>query len=138
MTSTDSSPSGGSSPIAIGTRLEACCTVAGATMLESGDAEHLAQVLKALGDPIRLRLLSIIASAPTGEVCACDLPDSVERSQPTVSHHLSQLVAAGILEREQRGKWAWFRLQPTAIDRVVTAISSCCAPDSAPSTRDPA
>ena len=107
-------------------------------MLESGDAEHLAQVLKALGDPIRLRLLSIIASAPTGEVCACDLPDSVERSQPTVSHHLSQLVAAGILEREQRGKWAWFRLQPTAIDRVVTAISSCCAPDSAPSTRDPA
>ena len=55
--------------------------------------------------------MSIIATTPGGEVCACDLPGLLDRSQPTMSHHLGQLVKAGILEREQRGKWAWFRLR---------------------------
>lgn len=95
--------------------------------MAEADAEQLAAVLKALADPVRLRLLSIIASAPGREACACDLPASVGRSQPTVSHHLSQLVAAGILDREQRGKWAWFRLRPTAVDAVCAGIGACCA-----------
>ena len=59
-----------------------------------------------------------MATSPTGEVCACDLPDSVDRSQPTVSHHLSLLVDAGLLEREQRGKWAWFRLRYERLDEL--------------------
>ena len=67
--------------------------------------------MKALADPVRLRLVSIVAAAPAGEVCACDLPALLDRSQPTISHHLTQLVQAGMLEREQRGKWAWFRVR---------------------------
>lgn len=111
---------------------DACCAVPGATMIEEEEAERLASVLKALADPVRLRLLSIISSAPGQEACACDLPASVDRSQPTVSHHLSQLVAAGILDREQRGKWAWFRLRPAAVDSVCAAIGACCTPGGSP------
>jgi ArsR family transcriptional regulator len=83
---------------------------------------ELAGVLKVLADPVRLRLVSIVAAAPTGEVCACDLPELVGRSQPTVSHHLSLLVRAGIFEREQRGKWAWFRLRLETLAAVRTAL----------------
>lgn len=107
---------------------DGCCAVPGAVVIAETEAEQLAAVLKALADPVRLRLLSIIASAPGREACACDLPASVGRSQPTVSHHLSQLVGAGILDREQRGKWAWFRLRPAAVDAVCAAIGACCAP----------
>ena len=73
-------------------------------------------VLKALADPIRLRLVSVVAAG--GEACACDLPALVGRTQPTVSHHLSQLVKVGILEREQRGKWAWFAVNEARIAHV--------------------
>lgn len=107
--------------------MDGCCAVPGATMLSEGDAAALAAMLKALADPVRLRLLSIIASAAAGEVCACDLPASVDRSQPTVSHHLSQLVAAGVLEREQRGRWAWFRLRPGNVEAICAAIGACCS-----------
>ena len=79
-------------------------------------AADLASVLKALADPVRLRLVSIIGAS--GEACACDFPEILGKSQPTVSHHLSQLVNAGILEREQRGKWAWFSLNEARIDEV--------------------
>jgi len=92
-------------------RTATCCGSAGGDALTEAQADELAAALKALADPVRLRLVSILATSPTGEVCACDLPDSVDRSQPTVSHHLSLLVNAGLLEREQRGKWAWFRLR---------------------------
>ena len=107
---------------------ELCCTALGSAPLDDENAASLAAVLKALADPVRLRLVSIVATATGGEVCACDLPALVQRSQPTVSHHLSQLVNAGILDREQRGKWAWFRLQAGALESVRDAI----APDSAP------
>lgn len=80
-------------------------------------AEELAAAFKVLADPVRLRLLSLIASADEGEVCACDLPAAVDRSQPTVSHHLSVLAEAGLVLREQRGRWAWFR-----VDRQRVAI----------------
>lgn len=91
--------------------VELCCTPLLQGALDEEQATELAEVLKALADPIRLRLVSIVASAEAGEVCACDLPAMLERSQPTVSHHLSLLVRAGVLDREQRGKWAWFRLR---------------------------
>lgn len=85
------------------------CCVLEAPLDEDG-ATTLALQLKALADPTRLRLLSLIATSPSGELCACVLPAAVDKAQPTVSHHLSQLVQAGVIEREQRGKWAWFRL----------------------------
>ena len=95
-----------------------CCSPLLRAPLTEKDAVELAAVLKALADPIRLRLLSIIAASPSGEVCTCDLPDLLDRSQPTVSHHLSLLTKAGIVEREQRGKWAWFRLCHAQIDAI--------------------
>jgi ArsR family transcriptional regulator len=88
-----------------------CCVPFLDQPLDEASADDLAELLKALADPVRLRVLSIIATSPSGEVCACDLPGLLGRSQPTMSHHLGQLVKAGILEREQRGKWAWFRLR---------------------------
>jgi len=88
-----------------------CCGSVSGDALTEAEAIELAAALKALADPVRLRLVSIIATSPTGDVCACDLPESLDRSQPTVSHHLTLLVNAGLLDREQRGKWAWFRLR---------------------------
>jgi ArsR family transcriptional regulator len=86
--------------------------------LDERAANQLAEVFKALADPARLRLVSLVATTPGGEVCACDLPAFLGRSQPTVSHHLSLLVRAGVFEREQRGKWAWFRLRPGALASI--------------------
>lgn len=79
--------------------------------------------MKALADPARLRLLSLIAATDDGWACACDLHTPLGRSQPTVSHHLSTLVKAGLLEREQRGKWAWFRVRHDRLDAVRTALA---------------
>ncbi|MBW3605573.1 MAG: metalloregulator ArsR/SmtB family transcription factor [Actinobacteria bacterium] len=98
-----------------------CCPPLTAAMNRER-AEELAGTLKALADPTRLQLLSIIATAADGEVCACDFPELLDRSQSTASHHLSQLVAAGILEREQRGKWAWFRLRRDRLAAVAEAL----------------
>ena len=98
-----------------------CCTPIFTETLAEDDAADLAGVLKALADPVRLRLVSIVGAS--GEACACDLPALVDRSQPTVSHHLSQLVQAGILEREQRGKWAWFSLNQHRIDEVRAVLT---------------
>ena len=98
-----------------------CCSPLLRSRLDHDEAEQLAAVLKTLADPIRLRLVNLVADA--GEICACDLPAVLDRSQPTVSHHLSQLVRAGILEREQRGKWAWFRLRRDQLERVRAALS---------------
>ena len=99
--------------------MQSCC-VSGTPMTEA-DAVALAAKLKALADPVRLRLVSLIASSEADDVCACDLPVALGRSQPTVSHHLSILVEAGILNRQQRGKWAWFSLTDE-IDRVAGAM----------------
>ena len=78
-------------------------------------AARISPLLKALADPVRLRLVSLVAGSASGELCACDLPGALGRAQPTVSHHLSMLVKAGILDREQRGKWAWFRVRPETL-----------------------
>ena len=95
-----------------------CCDPLSSGALSHDDAVELAKILKALADPIRLRLVSIIAASPSGEVCTCDLPELLDRSQPTISHHLTQLAKAGIVEREQRGKWAWFTLRPQRLNAL--------------------
>lgn len=92
--------------------------------LSISGAEDLAGEFKVLSDPVRLRLLSIIACAPDGEICACDLPDPVERSQATVSHHLSMLARAGLITREQRGRWAWFAIAPEREDFVSSVLDT--------------
>ena len=92
--------------------LDGCCERVTAGVLDEGAAVELAAVFKVLADPARLRLLSMVASASAGEVCACDLVAPLGRSQPTVSHHLSLLVDAGLLTREKRGRWAWYRVVP--------------------------
>ena len=99
-----------------------CCAPLLRSALDEEQASELAEVLRALADPVRLRLVSIIGTAASGEVCACDLPALVDRTQPTVSHHLSLLVRAGVLEREQRGKWAWFRLRRERLAAVGDAL----------------
>lgn len=95
--------------------IEQCCEPVFSEPLSTEDASDLAAGFKVLADPVRLRLLSLIANAPDGELCACDLVEPLDRSQPTVSHHLSILADAGLLIREQRGKWAWFRVVPARI-----------------------
>ena len=102
--------------------VEPCCPPLSEGSLGEAEAVALASILKAIADPLRLRLLSMIATTPGGQVCACDLPALFNRSQPTMSHHLSLLVKAGLLDREQRGKWAWFRVVPEQLDMVATVL----------------
>ena len=104
------------------TTITACCEPVTEAALSEDEATQLAAGFKVLADPVRLRLLSLIATAPDGEVCACDLTEPVGRSQPTVSHHLSILTDAGLLEREQRGRWAWFRARPDRLEVLRDAL----------------
>ncbi len=87
------------------TTLDACCAPLLAAPLDETDAEELAAAFKALADPVRLRLLSLIAAAPEGTACSCHLEEPVGRSQPTVSHHLSVLAEAGLITKEKLGRW---------------------------------
>lgn len=103
--------------------IEACCDPVLTEAISPEHAEELAAGFKVLSDPIRLRILSLIATSPGGEVCACDLVEPVGRSQPTVSHHLSILADAGLLTREQRGKWAWFRVVPERVAVLRDALA---------------
>ena len=89
----------------------------------AAEADELAAAFKLLADPIRLRILSLIANSARGELCACDLPGLIERSQPTVSHHLSLLTEAGLVSREQRGKWAFFTVERDRVAVLRDALS---------------
>jgi ArsR family transcriptional regulator len=104
-----------------------CCSPVTAGVLDDDVAERLARVFKALGDPTRVKLLSLIAASEGGEACACDLIEPVHLSQPTVSHHLRQLVEAGLITREQRGKWAYYRVVDAALSAVARALSPAAA-----------
>ena len=95
-----------------------CCRPVSARVLEESQAEVLARSFAALADPIRLRLLSFVASSDADEVCACDLVEPSGRSQPTVSHHMKILVDAGLVEREKRGLWVWYRVAPDRLDAL--------------------
>jgi ArsR family transcriptional regulator len=90
--------------------------------LDSGQAEVLAAAFSALADPVRLRLLSHVAAAP--EVCACDLGAIVDRSQPTISHHMKILHEAGLIEREKRGLWVWYRIVPERLESLRAALAT--------------
>ena len=99
-----------------------CCEPGLAAPLSREEADGLAHLLKAVSDPTRLQLLSIIRSSPNSEACVCDLTTPVGLSQPTVSHHLKVLTDAGILKREQRGTWAWFSLNPDRLQQIANAL----------------
>ncbi|MFI7583674.1 ArsR/SmtB family transcription factor [Kocuria sp. M1N1S27] len=96
-----------------GTPATECCSLSGGPM-GPDDAQRVAALLKALSDPTRLRLLSHVAAQGCEAVCACDLTEELGISQPTVSHHMKKLVDAGLLTREQRGKWAHYSVVPSA------------------------
>ncbi len=101
-----------------------CCTPVTGSSLSATDAEGLARTLKALADPARLRLLSIIAAHEGGEACVCDLTEPLGLSQPTVSHHLKVLTEAGLLTRDKRGSWAYFALVPGAVEGITAHLTS--------------
>jgi ArsR family transcriptional regulator len=103
--------------------IDGCCGSVAAGPLAETDAEDLAAAFKVLSDPVRLRMLSFVASAESGEVCACDLVEPSGRSQPTVSHHLALLVGAGLLTREKRGRWAWYRVVPERLSTLQAALA---------------
>ena len=103
-----------------------CCAPITGTPLSAEDAEKLAALLKAIAEPTRLRLLSLVAAHEGGEACVCDLTDPVGLSQPTVSHHLKILVDAGLLIREKRGVWAYYRLVPERLSHVAQALDVTC------------
>jgi ArsR family transcriptional regulator, arsenate/arsenite/antimonite-responsive transcriptional repressor len=105
-----------------------CCAPLGASTLSNEEAEATAQLFKALGDPARVRLVNLLAQGE-GEVCMCNLIEPVGLSQPTVSHHMKKLVDAGLVEREQRGKWAYFSLKRDAVDKLALVADlkeACC------------
>jgi ArsR family transcriptional regulator len=104
--------------------LTECCTPVVRELIQPMEAEVLASGFKALADPARLRLISLVAAHQGAEACVCELTDPVGLSQPTVSHHLKILVDAGILTREQRGKWAYYRLVPDALNVLAALIAS--------------
>lgn len=103
--------------------MNTCCEPVLAGALSEADAVDLAAAFKVLADPARLRLLSLIAAAESEEMCACDLIEPIGRSQPTVSHHLSVLTEAGLLTREKRGKWAWYRVVPERVANLRDALA---------------
>ena len=102
--------------------LAGCCTPVTDGVLSPEAAEQLARAFKALGDPTRVRLLSLIAAHSDGEACVCDLTEPVGLAQSTVSHHLKQLVEAGLITREQRGKWAYYRVAHAALDTIAGTL----------------
>jgi ArsR family transcriptional regulator len=104
-------------------RSVSCCGGAVA-WLSTDDAEQLAHQLAAVADPVRLQVLSIIANAPAGEVCACDFVGPIERSQPTISHHLKVLTEARLVEGDKRGRWVWYRLAPGNVARLLGSLAS--------------
>lgn len=105
-------------------RLSDRCRPVVRQVISPAEAEELAAGFKALADPTRLRLVSLVAAHTDGEACVCDLTDPVGLSQPTVSHHLKILVDAGILTREQRGRWAYYRLVPATLNTLGALIGS--------------
>jgi ArsR family transcriptional regulator len=100
-----------------------CCPPIAGAPLSADEAVELAAVLKALADPTRLRLLSVIQATEGGEACQCDLTEPVGLSQPTVSHHMKVLHDAGLVTREKRGIWAYYRAVPERLAEVAAALT---------------
>lgn len=107
--------------------LAACCSPLTDGAIDETTAERLAHVFKALGDPTRVRLLSLIAGTAGSEACICDLTEPVGLTQPTVSHHMRLLVDAGLVTRERRGKWAYYRVVEDTLTSVARALTPTAA-----------
>jgi ArsR family transcriptional regulator len=103
--------------------ITACCTPLGESTLSAEDAEQIAGPLKALADPARLRILSMIQAQPDGEACVCHLTEPLALTQGTVSHHLRVLREAGLVERDQRGSWAYYRVVPESLAALRTLLA---------------
>ncbi|HEX5948434.1 MAG TPA: metalloregulator ArsR/SmtB family transcription factor [Actinomycetota bacterium] len=101
---------------------ETCCPPVLSTPLEEGEAAGLAGALRVVADPARLRLLSLIASRPGAEACVCELTEPLGLAQPTVSHHLRVLHEAGVLDRDKRGRWVFYRLNPEPLRLIRAAL----------------
>ena len=101
-----------------------CCPPLAAEPLTADQAQLVAPILKALADPVRLRLMSLVASHPGGEACVCDLAGAFDLSQPTISHHLKVLHEAGLLDREKRGVWVYYRARTQALASLGTLIGT--------------
>jgi len=99
----------------------ACCAPLAATSLSDEEAAATAALFSALGDPARVRIVNLLATADRA-VCVCDFMQPLGLSQPTVSHHLKKLTDAGLLEREQRGRWAYYTLNPEAVNRLAGLV----------------
>ncbi|MEU9443183.1 metalloregulator ArsR/SmtB family transcription factor [Streptomyces sp. NPDC048304] len=102
----------------------ACCPGLAAAPLDDGRAAELAKVFKALGDPVRLRLLSMIASREGGEVCVCEMTPAFDLSQPTISHHLKLLRQAGLIDCERRGTWVYYWVLPGVLDKLAGFLTT--------------
>jgi ArsR family transcriptional regulator, arsenate/arsenite/antimonite-responsive transcriptional repressor len=102
---------------------DACCTPLLRQPITASQAAGLARLLKALADPTRLRLVSMVAAHEGGEACVCELTEPLGLTQPTISHHLKILVDAGIFTRDKRGVWAYYAIVPSAMDALSTALS---------------
>jgi ArsR family transcriptional regulator len=99
-----------------------CCGITIGRTLPDDEAAQLARAFAALGDPVRLRLLSLVAAA--GEMCSCDLQEPLGRSQPTISHHTKALAEAGLITGEKRGKWTWWRIVPERLEQLRAALAA--------------
>jgi ArsR family transcriptional regulator, arsenate/arsenite/antimonite-responsive transcriptional repressor len=104
--------------------LVACCTPLTGTPMSAAQAEQVAPLLKALADPVRLRLVSLIAASAGGEACVCDLNDAFDLTQATISHHLKVLHSAGVLDRDKRGVWVYYAVKPAALASVATLFDT--------------
>jgi ArsR family transcriptional regulator len=109
--------------VALSVDAEECCPSVLDAPLDKAQAVELARGFAALGDPVRLQIISILAAAPDGEVCVCEFVEPLGKSQPTVSHHLKVLGDAGLVEGNRRGKWVWYRLMPARLAVVRAAIA---------------
>lgn len=109
-------------PLIETTDLAACCSPVTGGVVSDETATTLARMFKALGDPTRVKLLSMIAAAEDGEACICDMTEPVGLTQPTVSHHMKLLVEAGLATREQRGRWAYYRVVPDVLASLAGAL----------------
>ncbi|MCW2841497.1 MAG: transcriptional regulator [Aeromicrobium sp.] len=106
----------------IDTAASACCSPITGGVMDADEASTLAATFKAMGDPTRLRLLSMVAASDNGEACVCDLNELLDLSQGTVSHHLGQLVKAGLLTRTKRGTWSYYALVPGALPALADTL----------------
>jgi ArsR family transcriptional regulator, arsenate/arsenite/antimonite-responsive transcriptional repressor len=111
-------------PVLAQPEAEACCAPLAVEVLPEAGAEALAKQFAALADPVRLRLVSLLANAEGGAVCACDLVEPVGKSQPTVSHHLAKLVAAGICVSERRGRNVWYAVNRSVLEQLRAALAA--------------